>query len=297
MRWMLLFVLVFTCAAPSYAEPKESDSAGELRVLCNNVGIFPKFIWDRYPAKIREKKKDIINDEEKRARLLAESLLACEGDPDVVLLQEIWSLKARDVLIEELAAEYPYHKSPETPDAGPLTTLPAGLMIFSKYPLSDFGYKEFTRGFGVDKLSRKGIIGAKLEKDGKTVAVFTTHLQAGGKRDPTVKPAQLKECNDFIRESTKDLDEPTIILAGDFNIDSTEPGEYDEIFALLEGAKDTYQAGQSPLEGTTRNKKYPKKRIDFLLTFDDATGTSTIIDPAGETISDHIAIFGTVKLD
>lgn len=297
MRWMLLFVLLFAYTGPSYAEQNASDSAGELRVLSNNVGIFPKFIWDRYPAKIREKKKDILDDEEQRARRLAKSLLDCEGDPDVVLLQEIWSLKARDVLIEDLAAEYPYQKSPETSEAGPLTTLPAGLIIFSKFPLSEFAYKEFTRGFGVDKLSRKGIIGAKLQKDGRTIAVFTTHLQAGGKRDLTVKPDQLRECAAFIREFTNGLDNPIIILAGDFNIDSTEPSEYDQIFALLEGAKDTYQAGQSPLEGTTRNKKYPKKRIDYLLTFDEATGTSTIIDPAGETISDHIAIFGTVKLD
>ena len=40
--------------------------------------------------------------------LFARAFEECDGDPDVVLWQEIWSFKARDRLNKELAQKYPH---------------------------------------------------------------------------------------------------------------------------------------------------------------------------------------------
>lgn len=298
MRWTLICIGILSATGVCFAEPPEEHSVTTLKVLSNNVGIFPAHIQALYPAKLKEKKKHIIADEQQRAALLAEALIEFDGDPDVVLLQEIWSLKARDTLIEDLAEKYPYFKHPPAEDAGLAKMLPAGLMIFSKYPLERFAFKEFTKGLGVNKMARKGIAGATLTKEGHQVAVFTTHLQAGAKKkDPTIRPDQLRECNELIHEFTKNRELAAIVLAGDFNIASTIPTDYQTIFDKLTGARDSYQAGLSPLKKTGRQNDSPEKRIDYLFTFDGVEATSTIVDPAGKRISDHLAVFGTVDLD
>ncbi len=263
----------------------------ELKVFSNNVGIFPAYILALYPDGLKEKKAKIIKDEEKRAQLLAKALIEYEGDPDVLLLQEIWSIKARDALIIELAKKYPFYAY----QPGVNTALqPSGLMVFSKYKLNDFKFKEFTKGEGLDKLSQKGIVGVRLVKDGRDIAVFVTHLQAGGK-DKTIRPDQLRESNEFISGFTKGRKNMVAIMAGDFNIASNKSG-YQTIFDKLAGAADTYKAECSVLKKSARYDDDPAKRIDYLLTFHGVKAISTIVDPAGETISDHLAVFGIVSL-
>jgi len=298
MRWLISFVILMAgmhhCCGDDAGEAADERV---LRVFSNNVGIFPQHVVALYPKNLKQKKKAIVADEAERAALLARSLMEFAGDPDVLLLQEIWSLKAKDVLIKDLAQRYPYFWHPPLDRASLLAMLPSGLMVFSKYPLNDCAYKEFTRGIGVDKMARKGIIGARLTKHGKTVSVFTTHLQAGGKRDPTVRPDQLRECNEFIRKFTGDDEDAVKVLAGDFNIDSTNPAAYGEIFTRLTGAIDSYRDGSGLIKGTTRNQENPNKRIDYLFTFGAGEATSVIVDPAGHRIADHLSVFGKIVLD
>ncbi len=296
MRGLMVGAIVLTCTASGFGAEPASTGDKCLTVLSNNVGIFPQHIVALYPPKLKEKKREIVADEEERAALLARALMAAEGDPDVVLLQEIWSVKVRDRLIKDLAGEYPYYKHPPTIGTGAAVLQASGLVVFSKYPLADFAFKEFTRGIGEDKLARKGIVGVRLTKEGRSVAVFTTHLQAGGKRDPSVKTDQLRECKEFIREFVGDHKNEIAVLAGDFNIRSTDPEAYDEIFKQLDRAHDSYQERLGPLTTTTRKEEQPKKRIDYLLTFGDVEAASTIVDPAGPRISDHLAVLGTVAL-
>ncbi|REK11965.1 MAG: hypothetical protein DWQ37_13165 [Planctomycetota bacterium] len=297
MRWFIAGALLLVSTHAAGGEPPSVEAGKSLKLLSNNVGIFPAAVVEQYPANVREKKKHIIADEEQRAALLAKALMEFDGDPDVVLLQEIWSLPARDRLIKEMAGEYPHVKHPPAIGDGTTEILASGLMLFSKYPLDDYAFKEFTRGIGIDKQARKGIVGVKLTVGGKQVAVFNTHLQAGGKRDPSVKPHQLRECDAFIREFVDGDPEAIAVMAGDFNIRSNEPEAYGAIFSCLTDARDSYEKELGPLTTTTRNEKQPDKRIDYLLTFGDVQAASTIVDPAGETISDHMAVFGTVELE
>ncbi len=296
LRWLVCIALLALGTKSAAGDP--GDSAGEqsFTVLSNNVGIFPKEITALYPAKLREKKQAILADEEARAAELAQALLKFSGDPDAILLQEIWSLKARDVVIRELRTKYPSSKSPETVAAAEIPILPSGLMLFSKYPLEQFQFQEFTKGMGIDKISRKGIIGARLVKGGRKIALFTTHLQAGAKRDPGIKPDQLRECREFMGHVVGSDKDVTVILAGDFNIDASEPAAYAELFAQLRGARDSFRSSPGTLNRTVRAEANPNKRLDYLFTFDGVEAVSEVVDPAGKRVSDHLAIFGKVSL-
>lgn len=297
MRFWFIGALVFAHASAGLAADAPAKSGRTLKILSNNVGVFPKHIVAFYPDKLKEKKKEIIADEEEQAAAMARALLAFDGDPDVVLLQEIWSIKARDRLIKDLASKYPHFKHPPPLGSGAAALQASGLVMFSKWPLEDFAFKPFTAGFGGDKLARKGIAGARLTKDSRSVAVFTTHLQAGGKKNPSVKPDQLRECDAFIRQFVGGRKDTVVVLAGDFNIRSTDKEDYESIFARLAGARDSFKPELGQLTSTTRNDKQPDKRIDYLLTFGDAKAESTIVDPAGSRVADHLAVFGTIALE
>jgi len=280
-------------SAEQELDPCKHVASEQLTVYSNNVGIFPDYIVAQYSEKQREKKAKLVQDEEERAALYAKVLLEYDRDPDLLLLQEIWSVKARDVLIDELAVEYPHFAHPHVIGNDALQA--SGLMIFSKYELHEFDFQVFTLGEGLDKTSQKGILGARLTKDGREIAAFVTHLQAGGD-DPLVRPDQMRESSEFMSGFTEDDDTLVKFLAGDLNTASNKDG-YQNIFDNLPGAVDTYEPGCGSLETTGRYGNDPNKRIDYLLTFDDTEAISTIDDPGGETLADHFAVFGIVALD
>lgn len=294
---MLVGTFLLAFVSRGLGETTSTTEETSLKVLSNNVGIFPRQIIALYPQKLKEKKKGVIADEEEKATLLAQSLISFDGDPDVLLLQEIWSIKARDRLIHDLEQKYPYCKHPSDIGAGLISLQASGLMVFSKLPIEDFAYKEFTKGFGPDKFAHKGIVGVRLIKNRKDVALFTTHLQAGGKNDPSVKPDQLRECEDFIKQFVGERKDDIVVLAGDFNIRSTDEEAYNVIFTQLPGARDSYKEKLGTYTTTTRNDSQPNKRIDYLLTFGDVKAESMIVDPAGPEISDHLAVLGTISLE
>lgn len=296
MRWILACAMLL--ATPlAFAGDCGLDATSKITVLSNNVGIFPEFLMALYPEHIKTKKKAVLQDEAARAQAFVKAVLASKDNPDVLLLQEIWSIPARDALMAGLKEKYPHCEHQPASGIPPLLVQPSGLMIFSKYPLADVQFHRFTQGFGMDKAGQKGIMGVRLAKDGKTAAIFTTHLQAGGKRDPSVRPTQLAECNDFIKAFTAGHADTAVFLAGDFNIGSTSTDEYNQIFSLIDTAHDAHQKGCGEFEYSGRYSDDQNKRIDYLLPIGPTKAVSHIIDPAGPTISDHLALLGTVSLD
>jgi len=290
MKRLIPCIVLVACAGPEDFDGCEHIAASELGVYSNNVGIFPQYLVDLYSDSLKEKKKDLVQDEEERAALYAEALLDFERDPDILLLQEIWSIPARDVLIAELAGKYPHVAHPEAVSD---SLQPSGLVVFSKYRLTDFDYEVFNRGEGVDLVSQKGIVGVKLKKEGRSIAAFVTHLQAGGE-DKDIRPDQMAESSEFIRDFGGG--DRVRFLVGDLNTNSNGDA-YADIFDILEGSEDTYVAKCSALKSTARYADEPEKRLDYMLTFDDVDAVSTIVDPGGYTLADHLAVSGVISLE
>ena len=134
----ILFVFFLTCTLTANADPCVIKADNKLTILSNNVGIFPKSMTLFYKDSLKKKKRHIITDEVQRAKLLAKAFLEFEGDADIFCLQEIWSIKARDVLKTEFKDKYPYCKHPQSTGVKGLSSQPSGLMIFSKYSAEQF---------------------------------------------------------------------------------------------------------------------------------------------------------------
>ena len=63
-----------------------------------------------------------------------------------------------------------------------------GIIILSKYPITDSGFKRFKQGSQYDDASAKGIIYCKIEvKPNVYLHIYNTHIQAiYGDTDPEV---------------------------------------------------------------------------------------------------------------
>lgn len=261
-----MVLLASVCISTAAGVPDcRLEAQSILRVYCNNVGIFPAYLRENMPEHVQEKKSAKIDDEGELARALSETLLGLKPSPDVILLQEIWSVTARDILKEQLAKAYPHAAHAPEITAGELAFQPSGLMILSKHPLEDVHYERFSRAMGWQFAANKGVLAVRLTVEGRDVVVLTTHLDSGNKKDPAVRTAQLQDCNALLRKYMAMDPRAVPVLAGDFNIRSTEPDAYGDIFKNIPGFRDTFRAECSEYQRSGRSSKEAGRRIDYLL--------------------------------
>lgn len=149
-----------------------------------------------------------------------------ERQPDLVLLQEVWSRGYREILARALAPAYDAvsatHPLGALPRGGLLTLgrrrrLRLGRARFEAYRSSAPWYR---LGEG-DGLSGKGALAVEVEADDLSLVAVNTHLQAqyGERRYGDVRRAQLEQLAAFVAAAAAGR---PLLLAGDLN---TEAGE------------------------------------------------------------------------
>lgn len=122
---------------------------------------------------------------------------------DIALYQEAFTNKTQEKLIRN----YPYIIKPK----GKFGKINSGLLVCSKYPISNIEYLSFENRKGIDALCNKGAVKFRFTVDGKLYTVVNTHLQ-NHFHDITIQ--QVKELVEF----SKDAD----LIAGDFNLTDIE---------------------------------------------------------------------------
>ncbi len=145
-------------------------------------------------------------------------------DADIICLQELFHVKSRAKLIDDLKFTYPHYVSPGRSGLKQCS----GLMLFSKYPVLFDTICYFKHKSGIDAIARKGIQLAKIKLEHEEIVVVNTHLQAGNKfKKQQVRNQQYQK----FAECCDDFRERNYWMAGDFNTcdDSTE-------FELLKNA-------------------------------------------------------------
>jgi endonuclease/exonuclease/phosphatase family metal-dependent hydrolase len=181
---ILIVLLGFIPLSESWAAP--------LRILSYNV-------WGM-PFPVRTSHKNL-----RKAPKIIPQLKA-----DIIGMQEVFIKRARDL---EKMPEYPYTVSGDGPKG--IKLLGSGLVIASKYPLSDSATLTYKACSGSDCLARKGALYAKVTVPGYgEIDLINTHLNAGKNRK--TKEAQLNELLEFV--SKKRSHRPMIIM-GDFNLE------------------------------------------------------------------------------
>jgi ELWxxDGT repeat protein len=189
------------------------------------------------------------------------------------------------------------------------------LTIVSRYPIVSTHTHVYTQHYGVDSLTPKGVLHARVrvgEPESPTfIDIFVTHLQQSY---ADIRRWQIKELADFINQQADPAN--PVLLLGDFNVDGAlsqqedKNSEYrylmDSLNSLASGHR-IRDIGTHLTGGTNYSSdpsKHRKRRIDYIFLSQSGLTVSDedvqILDfpsPSGDkpTLSDHAAVAAILK--
>lgn len=277
MRLLFLFLLI------SFASRSQEDT---LKVMSWNVFLRPGVLHDAQMM---------------RADSISKFLKI--ANCDVIVLQEVFHRKARKKLIENLKCAYP-HMTDRT--KGSFWGVASGLLVLSKHEINSETFVPFEKATGSDALSKKGVLKTEIQYKNQVIAVYETHMQAGGgSKRQAIRQEQLNTLQAFIAEEN---DSTVQLIAGDFNIREASQA-FDSIIVKLNVKKPellgpvltTANFEDQQLMSATG----PSSWIDFIFLreFEGAKVISTEIgEPKMEIegemrrLSDHNPIWSTIGI-
>lgn len=198
---------------------------------------------------------------------------------DIVVLQEVgrgWPIGGELDLAQWLSRRLgmSYAWSPAADDQ-------FGNLVLSHLPIEDVSAADLPYGEGPQHRSYVRVV---LEvSPGRTLTVFGTHLQDGDR--PATNAAQIRT---LLRAWGR---EPATIIAGDLNVQPTEPNASLFAAAGLLSAQDV--AGRSG-ESTAREPNFPGDRVDWIFASSDVSYSGFEIGRSAA--SDHLPLVVEVAI-
>ncbi|MBL7784699.1 MAG: sphingomyelin phosphodiesterase [Chitinophagales bacterium] len=182
-------------------EPETATHEADLRILS----------WNIYMLETRH---FIFTAQQQRAALIVAMLE--KENYDVIVFQEAFNPKSRDIISEGLRDKYPYQIGPANNQQTCLKTN-SGVWILSKTPLKFIGEIQFADCAGWDCMANKGAIMVESAKNGNAFQIVGTHLQASqGKKNEQIRVKQYQQLTNELLLSNQREDVPQF-LCGDFN--------------------------------------------------------------------------------
>jgi len=252
-RFILLFLLLSTLDATSQI-PTEIKSLSvkskTLKILSWNIYMLPYI--------------SLFNRNSDRANVIAEKLQ--NSDYQIIVFQEAFSSKCRNILAKRLAKEYPFQYGPANKCNLPFRTN-SGLWVVSKMPLTQLDMIKFSISKGFDIIARKGAVLFQGDFQGSKFQLLTTHLQADN--SDLIREKQCSEIREHLLNRYFNPNIPQLIC-GDFNIDMDDQIPYQNMLHTLE-AKNGEISGEvkftyDEINNTLVQNALGKKRvIDYIL--------------------------------
>jgi endonuclease/exonuclease/phosphatase family metal-dependent hydrolase len=257
MNRMLILMLFYMILATTNATGQSNQPAGNpkgdstsLKILSWNIYMLPYI--------------SLFNHNADRAGVIADKLE--HSDYQIIVFQEAFSSKCRNVLAKRLAREYPYQYGPANKCILPFRTS-SGLWVVSKIPLKQLDRIKFSISRGFDMIARKGAVLFQGEYKGAPFQLLTTHLQADNSH-----LVREKQCSEIREHLLNQYFNPNIpqLICGDFNIDMDDHVNYQSMLHTLGSnngeitgdIKVTYDEIDNNLARTALGKK---KVIDYIL--------------------------------
>ena len=166
----------------------------ELPFFVNRVGLHPQHL------------QDII--------YVLEKFFETTCVPDVLCLQEVFTMEAREILCNQFLRQYYTN----------IVLFTGGLVTASQFHIQRFYFQPFIKQKGLDKWVNKGF-GCIFTNN---LIVYNVHMQYQHEK---IKRAQLKQLLEHI-QSNDETDKPTFIL-GDFNLKPVDLAAYSPFFKEL----------------------------------------------------------------
>jgi endonuclease/exonuclease/phosphatase family metal-dependent hydrolase len=205
---------------PAAAAPK--TSSGPFTVRTHNLGFVYDFM--RIVGDLRDVKT--------RAAEIGHWLRTSPELPEVIVFQEGFHLDATGVLCEQLKEKYPYVIHNIAPHISGLNN---GAIIASQHPIEELTYRPFDNMLGPEKWSTRGLIKVRIQRNGKPIDVYGTHLQALlGKERAAVRAQQIGQIAEWVKEDQRKNPASAAIVVGDMNASQVtawgERSEEDAVF-------------------------------------------------------------------
>ncbi|HEV8514879.1 MAG TPA: sphingomyelin phosphodiesterase [Cyclobacteriaceae bacterium] len=245
------YFLVHQVTAAATQPEKESPPLKKIKILSWNIYMLPHLVASH-------------SDKKERARVIGETL--SDSDYDVIFFQEAFHSTARNKILAQLQAKFPYHAGPANRKLFSIKAN-SGLWIFSKYPIDKIESIIYKNKFGIDALSRKGALLVELNVQGQRIQIAGTHLQNCG-------PVWLRQvqCVEFYERLLKPnaRDGVPQIICGDFNIDRyTTKEDYRFMLQALDAKDSNDETDQYSYDRISNDlhveKGNRKDLIDYIL--------------------------------
>ena len=210
--------------------------------------------------------------------------------------------KNREYLLAELKSHYPYHSKILGKDR--LIKQDGGVIILSRWPIEKEAEQLYDICAGSDCMATKGVVYAKINKEGARYHLFGTHTQASAKHRG-VREQQFRQLRSFLEEQKISPSEP-VIIGGDLNVDLYTDAKTEEYTAMLNVLKASHPQpypgpDYPPSMDGSENGFVPEgvnEYLDYILYSDShlqpdsSFNEGKIFRENGLDLSDHYAVYG-----
>ncbi len=207
-----LSALFANAQSPAIITSGIAAGTDEVRILSWNIFMLPVSFFPK-------------NGQLERAEAIVEQLR--NQAYDIIVFQEAFEKKARQILWEGLKEKFPFSSGP---GKGNMFKLNSGVWILSKFAFTSEAHIEFNTCKIADCISKKGAILVEFMKNGKSFQVIGTHLQA--EDYPEVRKKQFTDISDKLLKPFEKENVPQFIV-GDLNTPSDDEVNYKEMLSLL----------------------------------------------------------------
>jgi len=133
---------------------------------------------------------------------------------DIVGFSEVWANNSKQQLISGLRDTLPYDAWDQNKKHWQMGS---GLLLLSRYPLSNISFTRYNHLVGFDSASQKGLILATTEIGSQKLLIASTHVQADNNSAAVeARKSNILQLQDAISQAV-DVSSPVILL-GDLNI-------------------------------------------------------------------------------
>jgi endonuclease/exonuclease/phosphatase family metal-dependent hydrolase len=199
----------------------------------------------------------------KRARFIATILES--SDYDIVLFEEAFDRRPRNILKKQLRSIFPYIYGPANFSFLSVRAN-SGLWILSKIPLRQLEEIEFKSRYGIDAMSRKGAVLFQGSWNGRQFQLACTHLQADS--PDQIRRKQCEEVAGLLKKYSMEFIPQ--ITCGDFNIEIDDQENYNLMLSSLDSENGSLtgelQSSYDEINNELARKTGGKNRlIDYIL--------------------------------
>jgi endonuclease/exonuclease/phosphatase family metal-dependent hydrolase len=224
----------------------------EMKILSWNIYMLPHL--------------DFKNSNKLRAVAIAKELN--RSDYSIIVFQEAFDRKSRNIIREVLQENFPFFYGPVNNSSWYSAQTSSGLWIASRIPLNEIQSIRFGIASGFDRFANKGAILLEGEWHKQAFQLVATHIQSDDFgwhiREQQIKDIHNKLLMPYSRDGIPQ------IICGDFNTDQSETDHYNSMLSVM-GAEDGNLTGLERYSFSSDDNEITKglnekpRLIDYIL--------------------------------